>query len=149
VLTKSAPSSSCLNSQTIAWVPSSMNTCRSDCGELSRRLRRRPSCFWKTSKASLCSSSSSSDCVTSSALFAWRSRWRSLGSAPAETRAGVAGAAISVLMDDLRIAVGGDPSHLGLQLGRDLHLGEHTRNEVRDFLGDAVDHDLGLLEQFA
>ena len=72
VLVKPAPSSSCLNSQTIAWVPSSMNTCRSDCGLFSSRLRKSPSCFWKTSNASLCSSSSISLCVASSAVAAWR-----------------------------------------------------------------------------
>ena len=42
VLVKSAPSSSCLNSQTIAWVPSSMNTCRSDLRIVQQPLAQQP-----------------------------------------------------------------------------------------------------------
>ncbi len=72
VRVKSRPSSSCLNSQTMACMPSSMNICLSDWGLFRSRLRRRPSCFWKTSNASVCSSSSISLWVVSSARLAGR-----------------------------------------------------------------------------
>ncbi len=78
-------------------MPSSMNICRSDCGLFSSRLRRRPSCFWKT-RTPRCARALDLVCVVSSA-------W--LPAVALEIVAGARGT-VSQLMDDLRVAVGGD-----------------------------------------
>ena len=136
VLVKSAPSSSCWNSQTMACDAVGDEHAAQRLRVVQQALAQQRELLLEDLTASLCSSSSSSlarleRCAP--VVAASSSRERSARAAHRMISASQLAAT--------RLT-------LGLQFGRDLDLAERARDQMADFLGGAVDDDRGLLEQF-
>ena len=145
VLVNSAPSSSCLNSQTIACsavvdehLPQRLRAVQQPLAQQAELLLEHLERLGVLELLDLVLRR-----LERAGWLAGSARDRALAAPQARSRA----RSSSVLMDDLRVTVGGDARDLRLELRRDLDARERAGDQVADLLGLAVDDDPGLLEQ--